>query len=323
MTRHPSASTDGVAPQGRQSATGAGGRGPGASVTGARESCRGQGARGSRTSAQAVPCRLAAIWRPVARPAGRARGARPSTGQRSPRRGVKPTSTRPPGWNAIWSCSWAMASSYAIEGRCPTVSPVSATPAGVRSGARVTVSREPASSTGTPPSAATATGTIALAGCAGNRPAARTAASTPEASERSRGSVVRDRVTSNLSERPARSRPSRTGLPGLRSMKPAPRRGANHTPAQRPTPSPYGPGPHRYGGVGSPLVGSGAVRSRCCPSRCGWVRAGWRQIGVAPDPRQCSGGRGTRTGSGRRCPCRRPSGAACPLELVLSVIVTL
>ena len=61
-------------------------------------------------SAHWLPLGLAAISRPVARPGGKAPGACPSMGQRSPARGVKPTSTRPPGWNSMASASCAVAS---------------------------------------------------------------------------------------------------------------------------------------------------------------------------------------------------------------------
>ena len=79
------------------------GTGPDASGAGEAEPAAGDGlaaggsAPGSRRSAQAVPCSLAAIWRPVARPAGSAEGTWPSTGQRSAARGAKPTSTGPAG----------------------------------------------------------------------------------------------------------------------------------------------------------------------------------------------------------------------------------
>ena len=52
-------------------------------------------------SAHWLPLSLAAICCPVACPGGRAPGTWPSMGQRSPVRGVKPTSTRPPGLNSM------------------------------------------------------------------------------------------------------------------------------------------------------------------------------------------------------------------------------
>ena len=64
--------------------------------------------------------------RPVAVPAGSARGARPPTDQVSPARGRYGTVTRPPGVKSIRSLAWAIDSSYWTPGwRAPTPAAVS------------------------------------------------------------------------------------------------------------------------------------------------------------------------------------------------------